>query len=263
MADDFLPALAKAATDPALLREVYGDLLKPGVAQVGKALGGIIGLGNTVLWPVHLLNERSRIALEANLERYRQRLADVPTEKIDPISPEVGVPIAERLTYLTDPDLREMYTALLSRASIAETKHAAHPSFVNVLNNLTPDEAQLVRQLFSFDGQTPFISVQSRAPGQQGFMELADVYFRLNENVRLVAPHNLSAYISNLRGLGLIRLRADMHLLPKSIYVPLIEDMNLKHKQLTDPPHNFTLEFPLGKIDMTNFGMMFFSACAG
>ena len=37
---------------PEILKEVYGDLAKPGAQQAGKALGTIVGLGNTILWPV-------------------------------------------------------------------------------------------------------------------------------------------------------------------------------------------------------------------
>jgi len=45
---------------PGLLKEIYGDLAKPGVSQVGKALSTVVGLGNTILWPVALLNERQK-----------------------------------------------------------------------------------------------------------------------------------------------------------------------------------------------------------
>ena len=70
------------AQSPAILKEIYGDLTKPSVQQVGKALGTIIGLGNTVLWPFALLNEKAKIALERNLERYRiilQALETLPS----------------------------------------------------------------------------------------------------------------------------------------------------------------------------------------
>lgn len=45
---------------PGLIVEVYGDLAKPGVQQVGKALETVLGLGNTILWPLALANARAR-----------------------------------------------------------------------------------------------------------------------------------------------------------------------------------------------------------
>jgi hypothetical protein len=46
----FLPALAAGlAARSELLKEIYTDLAKPGVSQVGLAIGTILGLGNTAL----------------------------------------------------------------------------------------------------------------------------------------------------------------------------------------------------------------------
>ena len=63
-----IAAAARFLIPKELLKEIYGDLLKPGVSQVGKAIGTLIGLGNTILWPLLLLNESARIAIDKNLE---------------------------------------------------------------------------------------------------------------------------------------------------------------------------------------------------
>jgi hypothetical protein len=44
-----------------ILLEVYGDLLKPGVSQVGQAIGTLLGYGNTILMPLALKNQKSKI----------------------------------------------------------------------------------------------------------------------------------------------------------------------------------------------------------
>ena len=80
-----------------ILKEIYVDVARPGVSQVGQAIGTIIGLGNIILWPLQLLNERAKVALERNLENYRERLKQVPESDITPVRPEVGVPILENL----------------------------------------------------------------------------------------------------------------------------------------------------------------------
>ena len=56
--ETLLPMIKEALQLPGLLKEIYGDALKPGVSQVGKALGTILGLGTTVLLPVYWVNER-------------------------------------------------------------------------------------------------------------------------------------------------------------------------------------------------------------
>jgi len=153
---------------PGLLVEIYGDLAKPGVQQVGKALGTVFGLGNTILWPIHLANERSRLYLERNLQDYRARLENLPEEKVVPVAPEIGVPIAEKLTYVRDMKLADMYVTLLTKASNVDTVADAHPSFVNIINNLSPDEAQLL-EVFVEDEDVEFVAAKWREPGKYSF----------------------------------------------------------------------------------------------
>lgn len=109
MTGDLLPIIKEAAQIPIVLKEIYGDLAKPGVIQVGKALETIIGLGNTILWPVTLLNEKAKIALEKNLDSYREQLENIPEEDVTEIPPEIGVPVAEKLAYITDEELSQLY----------------------------------------------------------------------------------------------------------------------------------------------------------
>ena len=97
MSNGWLEVAREALKIPALLSDIYGDLLKPGVKQAGKALETIIGLGNTILWPIALGNERARVALERNLEKYRSQLENIPEEGIVAVPAEIGVPIAEKL----------------------------------------------------------------------------------------------------------------------------------------------------------------------
>ena len=159
MSNTWLQVAQEALKIPGLLVEIYGDLAKPGVQQVGKALGTVFGLGNTVLWPVHLANERSRMYLERNLEDYRMRLHQVDLEKIVPVTPEIGVPIAEKLTYVRDTKLADMYLSILEKAANGDHVSEAHPSFVNIINNLSSDDALLL-EYFVTDPDLEFVAAK-------------------------------------------------------------------------------------------------------
>ena len=262
MTAEWLPPLAKAASEQGLLTQIYGDLAKPGVSQAGKALSTVLGLGNTMLWPIQLLNERARIALEANLERYREKVAQIPDEKISPVPPEVGVPIAEKLSYVSDPDLRELYTNLLAKASSTDTQSQAHPSFVNVLNNLSPDEAQLVRQFQRQAGAIPFITAKFVNPTKNHWLQLVDVHFELLPETKIAFPANLPAYVSNLEGLGLIDIRRDIFVVPETVYQPLENELESRFKG--NAPADFSLfRCERGRIEVTRFGWLFIAACVG
>src|SRR3990172_1019024 len=154
-----LAILKEIAQAPGLLKELYGDLAKPGVSQVGKALGSVLGLGNTILWPITLMNEKANIALKRNLEKYREQIKEVPEDELTEVPPEIGVPITEKLSYVTNEELSNLYVNLLAKASTFKTAESAHPSFVNIINNLSPDEALLLEQFRDTDA-LPYVEAR-------------------------------------------------------------------------------------------------------
>lgn len=259
------PEIAKEALKiPGLLVEIYGDLAKPGVRQAGKALESIIGFGNTILWPITWANERSRIYLERNLELYRQRLSEIPEEKIVAVAPEIGVPIAEKLSYIADAKLSELYVTLLAKASASDTVSLAHPSFVNVINNLSPDEALLLEYFVDSSGDLPFVTAK-HVDKNTGIYEISGDLLVADEIRKdLHFPDNVPAYISNLEGLGLVQVFRDRWIADTTLYDELLAHWTpLSHADVKvdekKPPRK--LEFDKGGISLSLFGKLFISAC--
>ena len=253
--------LIKEITEfPAVLKEIYGDLAKPGVQQAGKALSTVIGLGNTVLWPVAMLNEKAKISLEQNLNKYREKLESVPNEDICELPPEVGVPIAEKLSYITNDELSEMYTELLAKASQTSKANVAHPSFVNVINNMSPDEAVLLRSIKGMLG-IPFIEVRLNKKGKNEWQTLESMKAGLSCLSKLQHPNNIHAYISNLEGLGVFQVRQDIFMVGDNIYEPLEENAKAAYSHLEPQLQDQEISFQRGKIVITPFARLFTAAC--
>ncbi|MHB1332057.1 MAG: DUF4393 domain-containing protein [Sulfuriferula sp.] len=264
MTNGWLQVAQEALKVPGLLIEIYGDLARPGVRQVGKALETVMGLGNTVLWPIALANERSRIALERNLESYRKNLESIPEEKIAEVAPEIGVPIAEKLAYVLDERLSEMYVKLLATASNIDTLGDAHPSFVNVINNLSPDEAHFL-EYFVTHPNAPFVRATALVPSNGNHSIIGGPLVPTEMTSTLAFPNNADAYLSNLAGLGLLNIRDDIWLAePTRLYEPL---ENQQHAQFTALIENSPqlkgrrLDFKKGVIEITSFGLKFINAC--
>jgi Abortive infection alpha len=263
MADGWLQVVQDALKIPGLLVEIYGDLARPGVRQVGKALETVVGLGNTVLWPIAWANERSRLALEKNLERYRRALENVPEEKIVNVAPEIGVPIAEKLGYVRDERLSDLYVRLLATASNTDTLDKAHPSFVNVINNLSPDEAHLL-EYFKNEDALPFVQAKAVAPSTGWQISLQDLILQDHVTAALAYPQNADAYLSNLSGLGLLNVKHD-EWLPES---PVYAQLEAQHRpRFADPIQREPklqgqeLQFDKGIVRRTSFGWKFIQAC--
>lgn len=255
--------IKEIAQIPGLLKEVYGDLAKPGVEQVGKALGTVIGLGNTILWPIALANEKARISLESNLEKYRKRLEYTPKEEIAEVAPEIGVPIGEKIAYVTNEELSDMYIELLAKASTTSSASLAHPSFVNVINNLSPDEAVLLKALRTTQS-LPFVETRLHQNGKQEWNTLDPLYSPLSKVTGISFPNNVVAYVSNFEGLGILQVRTDLYMAGEGLYEPLELESKARFKGLEDIPEpKMQIKFKKGKIEVTPFGRLFLQACFG
>lgn len=252
--------LKEIVQSPAILKEIYGDLAKPGVQQVGKALESIIGLGNTVLWPVTLLNEKAKITLEDNLEKYRKKLEATPEEEVCKVAPEIGVPIAEKLSYVTNEELSEMYTELLSKASIKQKANVAHPSFVNIISNISPDEAILIKSIVGMPG-IPFIEVQLRSKSTKEWLPLDPMMPGFSCLKKLQFPNNVHAYVSNLEGLGIFQIRQGSYLRAKNIYEPLEEQAKSRYSHRGKNHQDKTIIIKRGIIEITPLAKLLLRAC--
>jgi len=253
--------LKEIVESPAILKEVYGDLAKPGVQQAGKALSTILGLGNTVLWPIALMNEKAKIALEKNLEKYRIKMENTPDEDVCEIAPEVGVPIAEKLSYVTNEELSEMYTELLAKASQSQKENLAHPSFVNIISNISPDEAILMKSVRNMLG-IPFIEVRLLMPKNKNeWSTLNSMMPGLTCLEELLHQNNIHAYVSNLEGLGIFQVRQDIYMVGENIYEPLEENAKALYNQIEKASEGRTILFKRGKIEITPFGRLMMAAC--
>ena len=243
--------------------EIYGDLARPGVRQVGKALETVIGLGNTALWPIAWANERTRIALEWNLEKYRQVLEFVPEEKIVAVAPEIGVPVAEKLEYVRDERLADLYVQLLATASNIDRLSFAHPSFVNVINNLSQDEALLLESIKTAV-DIPFVQPKAVIPSTGSFSIFGGPIVQSNILEKLVFPQNIGAYLENLAGLGLVRVHDDKWLIDSPAY----SELEALHRpgiaavfKNILPWIDRELQFGKGIVQRTSFGANFIAAC--
>lgn len=264
MNGDLPKILHELAKLPALLDTIYTDAAKPGVTQAGRALGTVMGLGNTVLLPIAVLNERAKITLERNLEKYRKQIEEIPMEKVCEVPPEIGVPVVEKLGYVADDDLSNLYVNLLAKASTDETSSEAHPSFVNIIGSLSPDEAVLLRELVNAQS-IPFLTARYHKASSPEWLSIGDEFLTgLEVKYELKFQKNVAVYLSNYEGLGLLHSRRDIHCIPLTLYDPI----EARYRPMIEPFKQHCaergypdLQFHKGRLDITPFGRLFANAC--
>jgi hypothetical protein len=127
---------------------IYNDLIQPAAKELGSALGTLAKTVHVALAPVSVLvwgyeKIKNFVSTEVlgKLERVRP-------EDIESPNPSVVGPALEALKYTGhDANLRNMYANLLANALDKNTKPGTHPSFVEIIKQLSPAEAVLLSSL--------------------------------------------------------------------------------------------------------------------
>ncbi|EGG98251.1 hypothetical protein imdm_291 [gamma proteobacterium IMCC2047] len=146
--DDNVTGIVKAAAEFAKHVPIYKDALQPLAKESGKALGTAGRAVNAALLLVKGLIWSIEQVGEFFQSRVSQKLEGVPVENICPPDPSIIVPAFEALRYRGhEEELREMYANLLANAFDIDTKSTVHPSFIEIIKQLTANEAKLLEFL--------------------------------------------------------------------------------------------------------------------
>jgi len=204
-------SIIKALVDTDLLKVIYKDLAQPGIQQAGKAIGTVLGVVNTMLIAPRILNEKTNIYFNRSMEKYRKKLESISEDDICEVPVEIGVPILEKLSYIRDEDISELFINLLTKASVSVYSGEAHPMFINFINNLSPDEAKILNYLVDKDS-FPIInfklSVEVTIPNPDPeTIFYDDTFYKLTgieKEISLAFPGNMPLYLANLESMGMI-----------------------------------------------------------
>jgi hypothetical protein len=252
----------------ALVHEVpvYQDAIQPAAKELGKSLETISKAINVALSPVAGMiwsYEKIKSFIQESLE---QKLANVPIDKIIAPKPHIAVPTIEALRYTgTEPDLASLYAELLATSMNSDTSTLAHPSFVDLIKNLSADEAKLIAVLSPLIGGGSFPIIELRLEKPPAFS-----YKTSQTNIHLLAkkancdiPENSALYLSNLERLGVLNLSYNETLAEESEYTE-IEAMEFVKQFLARPigPDTFRPKVKRGVAFITPVGAAFIRACA-
>ncbi len=130
--------------------ELYDDLAKPAVQEVGKTLALPLQAVNALL-----VNPRKWIAnAEYKLQETNVLIANklkyIDENKLIAPPDYVAVPALQALSYSMDSDdLRDLYANLLAKSMNAETSNSVHPAYVEIIKQFSPIDATLFKHIVS------------------------------------------------------------------------------------------------------------------
>ena len=246
-------------------KEAYDDFVHP-VAKPTGELGSFLPRAiKAALAPLEkwiLQKEYTMAAVKKSLE---EKLKDVPPESITPPEPYIAVPALQYMSYCMDnEELREMYANLFANSMNDVVKDGVHPGFVEIIKQLCPDEAKILKQIVTMQSSVPVVTLRFENYNGSG-VDVIENFSNIGESSECENPTWISRYFNNLDRLGLIEKgRTLSSLTNKELYIPLKE-----HPYITDcieevSEGNYALKNPRfveSYIKLTDFGRAFCSIC--
>lgn len=262
--------LVKVVTGIKLLEMVYIDLAKPGVKKAGKALETVLDLGNTLLLPIKLLNAKTNLIFKNNMDKYIKRIEEIPDNELFDVPPEIGIPILEKFTYVRSEEISNLFIELLAKASSSETINEAHPSYLNIINNLSVDEANILNYLFNNESviadqyRFPYFNYVATAKGSTEFIKTLSNFTGIETKMPLLFPQNILLYLNNLVSNGILECVDSSFLVNKDLYDELDEiykDNKFHFDSEMDKDKFGPMEIEKGYYMITSLGRSFINTC--
>lgn len=249
-----------------LVKEVplYEDAIQPLAKEAGKALQTVGRTVNAALLPVRGLVWGIEKIEEFVQTKVSKKLADTPVENICTPDPAVAGPALESLRYTGHKEsLSELYANLLASAMDKETARTAHPGFVEIIRNMSSDEARLLEYIIKAD-VAPLVDIKRVFTKTQGELKVQELISTLGSDAGCEHRDLTSSYLINLERLGLIEIPRDSFLTKPDAYDRIINDPPVK--AIIDELNKNGGDESKGDLNKyyvrgTVFGKQFYRAC--
>ncbi|MBX8489152.1 DUF4393 domain-containing protein [Pseudomonas cichorii] len=261
-ANNSVSATIDAVTGLAKAVPIYEDAIQPVAKQLGKSLEVVGRAVNVALMPVKGLVWSFEEIEKLFKPKLVNNLKDVPPEDIVPPKPNVAGPAIEALRYSGhEESLRDMYANLLATAMDKKTADGAHPAFVEIIKQLTPDEAKLV-SFFMQHRPFPIVNVVAVDKKEGGEIYIAMNVSLFGYEAALQLPDMTRSYIDNLVRLGILEVRNGWAYKSTDFYTELEQCNEVeKHKNNIIENMKFAPRLDRGAVGLTNLGKLFGTVC--
>lgn len=248
-----------------VLTEVYKDLFSQALQPIGQILSylpraiRVAGFSKVEKWI---------ISGEENIKRASElindKLKDIPEDQLTDTEPHIVIPAIQQLSYSQDNEvLRNLYANLIASSMIVNKKPLVHPSFIDIIKQLTPDEAKILQGIDTPNIRTIYPLVRVYASVSSSTQDLLASNFTNISFEKLDYPLEVPTYLDNLERLKLIQISSygsypnqkvlfkDVKEKAEEIYSEVMNNLNY---------YNLTI-VPTKHFNITSFGLSFIKTC--
>lgn len=124
--------------------ELYHDALQPSAQESGKLIARIPRAINAAFAGIDKWILNKEYSVEETKRLLAAKLDKIDPEKIVEPEPYVAVPAIQAISYtMNSNELRNLYANLLAKSMITDTKETVHPSFVEIIKQMSPIDARV------------------------------------------------------------------------------------------------------------------------
>jgi len=241
---------------------IYQDAIQPAAKEIGKALGTIAKTVNVALAPVSALIWGYDHIKDFVDNKVSEKLQNTPEENIITPPPHVAGPALESLKYTGNiEELRELYANLLASSMDIATSQMAHPCFVEIIKQLSADEAKLLTAFISVF-EEPIVSIKNMREDNTGGRDHFRHFSLLGDRTGIADYNLVPNYLDNLCRLGIIEIPDIYTLLGDDTYKKLEEHpMVVATAKMIDQLDGRKSEINKKTIKVTGLGEQFIKTC--
>lgn len=257
MSDDALNKIIEKLAVP-----VYEDALKPFSKEISK---GLVSIARMVNCGIYLVEDCVFATAEV-LRMTGENLALLPPERISFEKPRVALQALNEARFaINEEEIQRLFSNLITSSIDIESTSSAHPAYIEVIKQLQPDEAIILKFMFAMEnhmqGHAPTIDI-TRADGDKGSFSISETIHDVNlvcEDAGCSFPEKSNLYFSNLKRIGLLASSPGTSF-SKREHERIYSSIKVK-ELLKINPHLKNVTFKSGQFSFTVFGSGFASAC--
>lgn len=247
-----------------IAKDVYEDGAKLVVKPTGELMGLIPRAIKAALAPVEKWILQREYNIEMTKKLLEEKLKNVPPESIQPPEAHIAVPALQYISYCMDnEELRDMYANLLANSMTEVVKNGVHPGFVEIIKQLCPDEAKILKYMYSHT-TIPSISLRYENDNGNG-IDVIRNFSDVGELVKCENPFEVNKYFDNLMRLGLLESSPPLSsLTDKKLYEPLKHHRYIQPRtdeEIVQKSGFLKATYNEGFMRLTYYGISFCNVC--
>lgn len=269
---EFDDSLKTASSGVALV----GELIKaagesPSVKEAGQNLGKtaltITKTINNVMLPLAAVNfafDKAKVYFSEKFQQdLSQKASTIPLEQIVEPKASIAGPALQGLAFThEEANLKDMYLSLLATAMDGRVADEAHPAFVEIIKQLTSEEATLILDILKSNTPLPAVEIMLNIVGKEGQSLLGT---HLLNNIELdsrtaIENPKLPAMVDNWIRLGLITVDYTKKLTAEGSYSWAEERPEVLKFKLERENETQKISFQYGILTRTSLGTQFAKA---